>query len=303
MRNSRAAGLTGWKKLLLATAGVVTIVAPVAIGVLNAPRLQAQSPPTAANNPTFEVASVKPTKSGAPLPFVRSPGRFTMRAPLRVLIQNAYQMLQDGQLVGGPSWLNSDRFDIIATASGNPPPDQIPVMLRALLADRFKLVIHRETRELPIYALGLARNDGQLGARMRPAAVDCPGTHERPKGPPPAPTQPGGRLSCGMRYGPGNIMAGGTSLAVLAERLAPFVNRVVIDQTGLAGNFDLDLEWTPDQWRTAQSPADAAQPPPITPDGVSLFTALREQLGLKLEATRGPVDVIVIDSVERPTPD
>ena len=105
MRNHQAAGLTAWKKLLLATAGVLTIVTPVVVGVLNAPRLQAQASPIVANSPAFEVASVKPTKSGAPLPFVRSPGRFTMRAPLRVLIQNAYQLLQDAQLVGGPSWL------------------------------------------------------------------------------------------------------------------------------------------------------------------------------------------------------
>lgn len=219
------------KKLLLATAGLVTLVTPLVVAQ--------SSPIVVADSPTFEVASVKPTKPGTPLPFVLSPSRFTMRAPVRVLIQNAYQLLQDGQLDGGPSWLTSDTFDIVATVAGNPPREQIPLMLRALLAERFKLVVHTETRDLPIYALVLARKDGKLGARIRRATFDC-----------------------------------------------------------LAGAFDLDLEWTPDQRRP-----EVPQQSQIVPNGPSLFTALQEQLGLKLEPTRGPVDVLVIDSVSRPTPD
>src|SRR5688572_33264047 len=165
----------------------------VAVGMFFVGRafLVAQSPTT---GPTFEVASVKPTKPSVPLQFVRSPGRFTMRAPLRVLIQNAYQLLQDAQVVGGPSWWTSDRFDIVATVAGNPPPEQIPLMLRALLADRFKLVVHTETRELPIYALVLAGRDGKLGERIRPAAFDC--LAARGKGPPPISSQAGARISC-----------------------------------------------------------------------------------------------------------
>ena len=245
--------------------------------------LVAQSPTT---GPTFEVASVKPTKPGVPLQFVRSPGLFTMRAPVRVLIQNAYQLLQEGQVVGGPSWLTSDTFDIVASVAGNPAPDQIPLMLRALLADRFKLIVHIETRELPIYALVLARNDGKLGARIRPSTFDCLALRRSANAKRPPPPEPGGRMPCVTRLSAGSIVAGGASLAELADRLARYVGRVVVDQTGLAGGFDLDLEWTPDQT-----------------NGPSLFTAMQEQLGLKLESTRGPVEVLVIDSVEQPTPD
>jgi len=269
----------------------------VAVGMFFVGRafLVAQSPAT---GPTFEVASVKPTKPGVPLQFVRSPGRFTMRAPLRVLIQNAYQLLQDAQVVGGPSWWTSETFDIDATVAGNPPQDQIPLMLRALLADRFKLVVHTERRELPIYALVLARRDGKLGARIRPGTFGCLALRRRAIGAPPPSPAPSGRVPCFLRSGTGSVAGEGISLAQLADHLAPFVNRAVVDQTGLAGEFDFDLEWTPDQWTP-----DAAQQPPNIPNGPSLFTALQEQLGLKLESTRGPVEVMVIDSVERPTPD
>ena len=190
--------------------------------------LPALSSPIVASSPAFEVASVKPAKSGGLPPFVRSPGRFTMRAPLRVLIQNAYQLLQDAQVVGGPSWLTSDRFDINATVAGNPPPEQIPLMLRALLADRFKLVVHTETRELPIYALVLAGRDGKLGARIRPATFDCLAARGRGKGA--LPPESSGRAPCTIWFGPGKLIAGGASFAQLADRLAPFVNRTVIDQ-------------------------------------------------------------------------
>ena len=257
--------------------------------------LVAQPPTT---GPTFEVASVKPTRPGVPLPFVGSPGRFAMRAPVRVLIQNAFQLLQDPQLVGGPSWLTSDTFDIDATVAGDPPQDQIPLMLRALLADRFKLVVHTERRELPIYALVLARRDGKLGARIRPGTYGCLALRRRAIGAPPPPLAPSGRVPCVLRHGAGSVVGEGISLAQLADHLSPFVNRVVVDQTGLAGEFDFDLEWTPDR-----SKPDAPQQLPTIPNGPSLFTALQEQLGLKLESTRGPVEVLVIDSVERPTPD
>lgn len=267
--------------------------------------LPAQSSPVVASNPEFEVASVKPTKSGGLPPFVRSPDRFAMRAPLRVLIQNAYQLLQDGQLVGGPVWLTSDRFDVVAKVPDNTSPEQMPLMLRALLADRFKLVVHTESRELPIYALVLARGDGKLGERIRPGAFDCLGARANRQLP--IASQPRAQVSCVTRFRPGNVMARGTSLAQLADHLARFVDRVVIDQTGLAGNFDLDLEWTPDNWRMApdgpQLSPDIPRLPPVNPDGPSLFTALREQLGLRLESARAPVKVLVIDSVEQPMPD
>jgi uncharacterized protein (TIGR03435 family) len=266
------------------------------------PRLDAQS---ALNAPVFEVTSVKPSKPGSRLRFVPgSPGRFTMtNVSVRTLVQNAYQLLQDAQVVGGPNWLTSERFDVVAKAAGNPSPDEMALMLRALLAERFKLVAHTETRELPMYALVLARRDRKLGERIRPTAVDCSKVRDNANGRLTNPSQVDDRMFCGIRFSPGNVVAGGISLSQLGERLAPFVDRAVVDRTGLAARFDLNLEWTPDQWRTAQVQNDGLQPAPTNPGGPSLFTAVQEQLGLKLESARGPVDVLVIDSVSQPLPD
>src|SRR6266487_4622992 len=150
---------------LVATVGVAVIAAPMAIGALAPRAVQAQSPAAAAANPSFEVASIKPNKSGDPRVSIgiQPGGRFTAtNYPLRFLIRNAYQ-LQDFQLVGGPDWIASERFDIVAKAAGDVPrtppggpPGPLQLMLQSLLADRFKLVAHKEMRELPIYALVLA---------------------------------------------------------------------------------------------------------------------------------------------------
>ena len=281
--------------------------------------LRAQSPAPsqesniATSGPTFEVASVKPNKSGES--FVRignqPGGRFTAtNVPLRLLIRNAYQ-IQDFQLIGAPDWVSSDRFDIVAKAEGEVPPTApggppgpIQFMLRALLAERFNLKMHSERRELPIYALILARSDGKLGAQLRPAAVDCAAIQAgRRGGPPPAPPQPGERLPCGIRVGPGQLTGGSMPMSQLATLLAPFVQRVVVDRTGLTGNFDFDLTWTPDQIPQGPPPAGAPLLPPVDPNGPSILTAVQEQLGLKLDSTNGPVDVLVVDRVEQPTPD
>jgi len=276
------------------------------------PSPQSQAP--SADTPAFEVASVKPNKSGDGRVMIgmQPGGRFTAtNVPLRMLIRNAYQ-LQDAQLVGGPDWIASDRFDIMAKAEGDPPPTPpgtagpIQLMLRTLLADRFKLVVHNETRELPIYALVLARSDGRLGPQLRPAAVDCAAmaAARGRGGPPPALPQPGERPTCGMRIGPGQMAGGGFPLSQFATTLSQFVQRGVVDRTGLTGNFDLDLTWTPDfQGRGGPPPPGAPDLPPIDPNGPSIFTAVQEQLGLKLDSQKGPVDVLVIDRVEQPTPD
>jgi uncharacterized protein (TIGR03435 family) len=267
--------------------------------------------------PAFEVASVKPNKSGdgRVLLGVQPGGRFTAtNVTLRMLIRNAYQ-LQDFQIAGGPGWLNDDHFDIVAKApDGTPPPlppgsgqpSLIQLMMRALLADRFKLALHDETREMPIYALVLARNDGKLGSQLQQSTADCsPGRGARgnaPSGPPPD-FAAGTRPTCGIRIGPGQMAGGGFPLAQLANTLAQFVQRVVVDRTGLTGNFDFDLSWTPDQLPQGQPPPGAPPLPPIDPNGPSIFTAVQEQLGLKLESTKGPVNVMVIDRAEPPTPD
>jgi uncharacterized protein (TIGR03435 family) len=287
------------RKLVLCAAGVIA-----AAGLEALPRASAQS--QAANKlPEFEVASVKPNKSGENFVRIQGPaGRFTAtNVPVRLLIRTAYR-LQDFQIVGGPAWLNTDRFDVVAKSEEGATQDQTALMLRALLADRFKLAVHNEMRELPIYALVPARGDGRPGPQLRPAAADCTSARGRVAGPPPGPPPAAGRPACGSRMAPGNIAAGGVTMATFAASLSQFVNRTVVDRTGLTGSYDLDLQWTPEQM--PQLPPGAERPaflPPIDPNGPSIFTAVQEQLGLKLDSQKGPVDVLVIDHLEQPTED
>ena len=282
------------------------------------PRLQAQDADPDANA-TFEVASVKANKSGDNRIGIgfQPGGRFrATNVPLRELISAAYvtpQPLPASQITGGPKWIESDRFDIVAKAPGDPqpgpngPPTAMFAMLRTLLADRFQLILHRESKEMAIYALVPARADGKLGPQLKPAATDCAAmmAAARGRGAPPPPPAPGERMPCGMRMFPGNLSGGSSSMAQLTNVLARFVNRTVVDQTGLAGNYDLDLQWTPDQMPQGRGdpPPGAPALPAIDPNGPSIFTAVQEQLGLKLESTKGPVSVVVIDRVEHPTED
>jgi uncharacterized protein (TIGR03435 family) len=177
--------------------------------------------------------------------------------------------------------------------------------MRNLLVERFGLKARSETREMPRYDLVLARSDGRLGAQLTKSTTDCQAIFAaaRRGGGPPAPPAPGERPQCGMRIGPGVLSGGAFPLSQLATALSPMVQRVIIDRTGLTGLFDIELKWTPDQFPQGAPPPGAPALPPIDPNGPSIFTALQEQLGLKLEATRGPVDVLVIDSVSQPTPD
>lgn len=299
MRGRSRQPSSAWTALLLATLAVVAIAAPVSIGALNAPMLTIQAP--APGSPAFEVASVKPNNSGE---FGggfggRPGGQLVVRNyTLWDIIRNAYD-LQGFQIVGGPDWIRRDRFDILAKAAGDVPTPQMVRMVRTLLADRFKLVVHTETREIPIYAMVVARSDGRLGPQLHPSTTDCAGFRARGARPP-APQAPGDRPLCGMRTLPGRMMAGGYALVDVARNLSSVAGRSVIDRSGLTGTFDFDLTWTPDQLPPGPAPPNA---PPIDPDGPSLFTAIQEQLGLKLESTRGPVEVLVVDSVEQPNPD
>jgi uncharacterized protein (TIGR03435 family) len=267
--------------------------------------LRAQGPSSPADA-TFEVASVKPNKSGDPRVFNHNGagGRFTVtNFPVLLLIMQAYQM-QESHIVGGPAWITSDRFDIVAKAQGDVPPLQLgqmgPMnyMMQHLLADRFKLTVHRETRELPVYKLVLARSDGRLGPQLTRSTTDCQaliagrGRADGPPSPPPA-------TACGFAQGPGIIRGGGFPLSQLATALSNVVGRNVVDKTGLTGNYDLEMTYTPDP--IPQGPLPGL--PPIDPNGPSIFTAVQEQLGLKLDSQRGPVDVLVIDSVDHPTKD
>jgi uncharacterized protein (TIGR03435 family) len=175
-------------------------------------------------------------------------------------------------------------------------------MIRALLAERFKLTVHNETKDLPIYALVMARSDGRLGPELHRSETDCAALMAagRGRGAPPAPPQPGAPMPCGVRIGPGNLAAGGAALSQVASSLSMFVGRVVLDRTGLTGAFDINLTWTPDQM--PQRPPGAPDLP-IDPNGPSIFTAVQEQLGLKLDSARGPVEMLVIDRAEHPVED
>lgn len=264
---------------------------------------------------SFEAASIKPNVSGESNTSVRRlpGGRFTAtNVPVALLLQMAYQ-LQQFQIQGSPSWLRTDRFDIVARLDGDPPPppvgstdpDRVMLALQTLLADRFTLSVHWETQELPVYALVLARADSKLGPNIRPAAVDCTAAAAAnaaaaKEGRTVNPNTPD-RVSCGMRNSNGRIMFGGYPMSFFANGLANEVNRAVVDRTGLSGNWDFELTYTRDRVRRPDV-TDAA-PASSDLDGASIFTALREQLGLKLEATKGPVRVLVIDRIEPPTSD
>ena len=247
-------------------------------------------------------------------------GRFNaVNVALWDLIRQAYN-LQRSQLVGGPDWLETARYDIVAKAEseiprGGPgaPIGPLNFMMQDLLEDRFKLKAHRETREMPIYALVLARSDQKLGQGLRPSTADCEAFRGRgrggaagpgagPAGPPRAMFTPGERPTCGMMVGPGQVAAGGIPISQLTVMLSQYTQRIVVDRTGLKGNFDIDLTFTPDRMPQGPLPP-GVQLPPIDPNGPSIFTAIQEQLGLKLDSERGPVEVLVIDHVERPTPD
>ena len=249
--------------------------------------------------PAFEVASIRrnvtANQPGSGLAGAQPGGRFIgIGVTLRRLVGDA----NDGQRVeGGPSWVDTDRFDINARAEGARSPAEIARMLRTLLADRFKLVVHTETREMPVYTLTRARAD-RLGPKLRQSDAKCaeearnffPGALGFP---PP----------CGdFRLGAGALTARGMSMAALARLLGGRADRFGVDRTGLEGVFDLELEWSSDLG-LRQAPPGSAGAGALTADGLSLFTAVQEQLGLRLEPGRGPVDVVVIDRAEPPTPD
>jgi uncharacterized protein (TIGR03435 family) len=300
--NSHADSL--WRRdAALLSAGLLAILALVLTASALLPvGLHAQAP--AAGGPTFEVASIKANHSGdGRIGLGMQPGgRYTAQKPLRLIIQNAYRV-QGFQVVNAPDWTQSERYDISAKADGTPTQEQVQQMVQALLADRFKLQVHRETKEMPIYALVMAREDGRLGPKLKVSTAEC-GNAGRGRGgvqPPPAPGQP---LQCGMRLGPGNLLGGGMTMTNLATSIANSVNRVVVDRTGLTGNYDFELIWTPELPQGGGPGGGLGPPgggPNIDPNGPSLFTAVQEQLGLKLDSTRGPVETLVIDRVERPT--
>jgi uncharacterized protein (TIGR03435 family) len=253
--------------------------------------------------PRFEVASVKPSASdslGLPGGMRPTPGRFTiLNAPLRFLVLRAYGPLFDFQIIGGPDWQKSRRFDIQATAKSAAAGDEMLPMLRTLLEERFQLKVHTETREMPIYALVVARDDGRLGANIKLSTTDCSDpalvakmqasaviTQGVPCALLPVPTRVAGSTA---------LRGIGASMAALAKFMAGTTGQIVQDRTALSGLYDWEM--------TYDSSVRGVTSAPSTSESPVLTTALQEQLGLKLESTRGPVEVLVIDSAALPEAD
>jgi uncharacterized protein (TIGR03435 family) len=295
------------KDLFVVAVASMIVAATTVYGQANAS--QSVSAPTHAQNTTaprfeYEVVSIKPNKSDGNMSrLMYTPdGLSVIRSSLQAVIANAYQVPL-AQLSGAPSWLKSDAYDIEAKMESSAidelkklSPDQARVerqhMLQKLLADRCKLAVHSETKELPVYALVVAGNG--------------PKFHEAKAGDtyPNGFKGPDGRSGAGMMHmEAGKITAQAVPLASLTGFLSRQVGRPVIDKTGLTGKYDFTFEWRPDQGATVKAPeggADAAAAPP-EPSGPSIFTALQEQLGLKLESQKGPVEFVVIDHVEKPS--
>ncbi len=259
--------------------------------------------------PRFEVASIKPRPAG--LTGVaggtgggsigRQGERFVaVNSPLRDIIRYAYALEPFESIEGGPQWLD-DRFDVAAVIPASATtPDALRAMVQTLLTDRFKLAVRMSAQEQPVYALTLARRDGRLGPGLKPSTTDC--GEPRPQKPAPG-TQPitaeeyAKLPACDMLYQPFRARLHGSARTMddLAQLLArvPAVKAPVINRTSLTARFDFDLVYAPDR----ASPAPAGDAPP------SLFVALEEQLGLKLESSRGQVRTLIVNHVERPTPD
>jgi uncharacterized protein (TIGR03435 family) len=257
----------------------------------------------------FEVASIKPNKATAnPRVGFGPGGRFeAVAATVQDLIALAHgsgKMLLRSQIVGTPQWTGTERFDVMAQAeNGTGPaprvaPDRMLLMVRNLLADRFRLATHWDTRELSTYALILARADRALGPRLRRIDADCEA--RRAQVPANADPRP---MVCGMERAHGRALGRTMTLANFATMQLPLlVDRLVVDRTGLDGAFDWDLEWTPGPGEVPPLTGGDSASTTAPADGPSLVTALEEQLGLKLNPERGQVDVLVVDAVSRPTP-
>jgi uncharacterized protein (TIGR03435 family) len=292
---------------------------------------------------SFEVASVKPSEGDGRSVMIRSSqgGRYSASGVnLRMLIQQAYGV-KDYQIIGGPAWMSSAPFDINAKAEDpNVTREQIGLMLQSLLAERFKLKFHRETRDLPVYSLLVGKNGHKLKvSEFQPGAVGAPPDAARAGAPPAGSmgasvargagagaafgsgvgvaggqaagaTGGGGAVGAGggrggsmmMSIGRGQLSAQGVSMSSFVNMLAQQLGRPVLDKTDLKGNYDIKLEYAPDETTRGIGIGGGGETPPAGDStGPSIFTALQEQLGLRLESQKGPVEVLVIEFAEKPS--
>lgn len=317
-RRSGMALSTG-RKLILSSALVATLALPLGFGMLHGQAAGAagtssgQSSSTPADLPKYDIASIKPYKADDG-PAMRVMMRITPDGvslhgvPMREMVQQAFGVEAD-RIIGEPDWVKSSRYDIEAKVEPEDAPklkdlkmEQRNAMMLQLLVDRFGLKYHHEQRELPMYALVVAKG----GLKMKPTKPDDAAGENAP--PPPDPPRPGDgpRPMMGkhmMMMNPGHLQSTGASTDLLAHILSRQLGRTVVNKTGLTGEYDFALDYTPENMPMPMPGPPEGGPKPEMPDqgGPSIFTAVEEQLGLKLEATKSTVDVIVIDHIRQPS--
>jgi uncharacterized protein (TIGR03435 family) len=238
----------------------------------------------------FDVSSVKPNKTNCCFSGGANNGQAGAKdSTLKALISLAYKV-QEFQIVGGPGWIGSDRFDVEGrTEDKSADPDRLRLMLRSLLEDRFKLKHHMEIRQVPIYALVVAKGGPKIKLATDQTSPDVNG-----------PSKPGAGPNHGaIKFGPGSMMGNAANFSLLVRFLSQRLDRPVVDRTGLSGRYDFLLQWTPEVGEAKVDPGGNPLPVGDT-TGPSIFSAIQEQLGLRFESTKGPVEVLVIDSVEMP---
>ncbi len=291
----------------------------MALGVV---QLRAQILHATGPLPSFEVATIKPSADGKAAQSINTPTESrTMNVTARNLIEHAYHIPWTPSfnqcVVGGQGWIDSVHYDVdaridpslvatFATMSNEQQKDQTSLMMQSLLADRFKLRVHFESRELPIYALAVAKRGAKLAA-----AKELPAVAEQDDPPHPNAVLPtsseGLRKGIFVRYRgqEAEMTAKGVTLDQLVHWLAGYSEiggRTVVNQTGLGGTYDFTLRWTRERLTAPPSQSDqSGAPPPREPESPPLFTSLSEQLGLRLISTKGPVEVLVIDHIEKPS--
>jgi bla regulator protein blaR1 len=286
------------KKALLAAFAIAVVAAPLIIGLLNAPLSRAQS--RAESKPAFEVASVKPSKDRRGISIQMHPaGRLAVNgAPLPFLIAQAYE-IQPFQISGGPTWTYSSAYDIEAKSSGPVSPAQIKLMLQSLLEERFKLKMHREKRDMPVYELVVPKGGQELKITK----------NDKGSGEPIPPLQPPiGPDGKPMVQPPGSVwqlngqlQGKAIQLDEVAKTLSRILGRTIIDKTGLTGAYDFSLKWTPENIQANALNTANNSAPSADLSEPSILTAIQEQLGLKVEPSKDQGEFFIIDSVEKPS--
>jgi uncharacterized protein (TIGR03435 family) len=270
-------------KVLIQPALPIVLVVPIIIGLVNAPASRVQSststPSSASTSLKFEVASVKPSKPGEHFSMIRPlPGGQTYvaaNAPLKMMMSVMYR-ITGSQIVGGPNWIATEPYDVQAKAASPSSIDQLHEMFQTLLADRFKLQFHREKQERPAYVLAVDQSSSKLKMSENQEPFDIP-------------IKP---------VGPGKFVGTRVPMSYLCFFLSGQLDVPVIDQTGLTGYYDFTLEWTPPLVLVGPGAQGPSAPSDESPD---LAGTLRKQLGLKLESKKAPVEIFVIDHVEKPS--